>query len=93
MKVEHLLVISDIFRFGVVDLLEVNSSFCRFPSSGHHNQHVMPVNHEPHVLLSHNYKFYWRQRVNLDTYIYYYPEFSVVEVVSYDRDDGRELNR
>ena len=61
--------------------------------TGQQKIHVKPVSYQPHVLLYHHEKFYWRQRTNIETYMYLYPEFSVVEVVSYNEDEDRELNR
>ena len=66
--------------------------FCYY-CTGQVKIHIKPINYQPHILLYHHEKFYWRHRTNMETYMYYYPDYSVVEIVSYDKDDDKELNR
>jgi molybdopterin-guanine dinucleotide biosynthesis protein len=62
------------------------------PSSSS-STHFVITSEAPHILLHHEPKLFWRERINVDICIVFSPKFNIVEVIGYNLDEEIESPR
>ncbi len=51
---------------------------------------IIPPSDSQHILLHHEAKLFWRERINADICIVYFPRFNIIEIIGFDIDDAIE---
>ena len=54
---------------------------------------ILPSLKSQHILLHHEAKLFWRERINADICIIYFPKFNIIEIIGFNIDDAIESPR